>query len=331
MTRRILSISLVLAACVGSANAGELFRSVFEDGTAGWYTLPYGFWGPHHLETWPHTDNHTPECVNPDPCDPRGETAPQCPCTAAHEFEHSQVWCSWEHDETPNPDRSLRMSAWFLDLMYRTDRTEINFVHFQVQGWITLMDPTGTEHFLLGIHAHTTNPDENWLNYSWRTATDGWQVTNVPRQYGWRHFEIVVHPYTGAVGDVEFFIDGQLVGQGQRLPGEGAGVPITRARIGSDPAFLPEDNVANTYQRIYYDDVTLTQQDTGDFDFDGDVDLSDFATFLGCFNGPGRPAAQPGCEPADFDGDMDVDLADFGTYLACFNGPNRPAADGCPP
>lgn len=63
-----------------------------------------------------------------------------------------------------------------------------------------------------------------------------------------------------------------------------------------------------------------------DLDDDGDVDLTDFALFLPCFNGPGRPPAQAGCEGADLDGDTDVDLADFGLFLPCFNGPSRPPA-----
>jgi hypothetical protein len=64
----------------------------------------------------------------------------------------------------------------------------------------------------------------------------------------------------------------------------------------------------------------------GDFDFDGDVDLSDYAVFLGCYNGPGRPPAGQECGPSDFDDDGDVDLSDYGTFLDCYNGPNNPPA-----
>jgi hypothetical protein len=65
-----------------------------------------------------------------------------------------------------------------------------------------------------------------------------------------------------------------------------------------------------------------------DRDQDGDVDLTDFALFQLCFNGPNRPAGTSGCEDADFDADADVDLNDFSAFQACFNGPNRPSA--CP-
>ncbi len=63
-----------------------------------------------------------------------------------------------------------------------------------------------------------------------------------------------------------------------------------------------------------------------DADDDCDVDLADFTAFQSCFNGPNRPAAQPGCEASDFDADSDVDLADFTAFQACFNGPNQPPA-----
>ncbi|MGB9623249.1 MAG: dockerin type I domain-containing protein [Phycisphaerae bacterium] len=68
----------------------------------------------------------------------------------------------------------------------------------------------------------------------------------------------------------------------------------------------------------------------GDFDADGDVDLTDFARFQKCFNGPNRPPTNFGCGNADFEPDGDVDLADFAVFQSCFNGPNRPPAAGCP-
>lgn len=51
----------------------------------------------------------------------------------------------------------------------------------------------------------------------------------------------------------------------------------------------------------------------GNFDDDGDVDLSDFAFFAACFSGTDNPAPStpPGCLNSDLDGDGDVDLDDF--------------------
>jgi hypothetical protein len=222
----------------------------------------------------------------------------------------------------------VKYTVWFLDLFYRTDRTQIIFSHFQVQGWITILDSAEFDYATLGIHAHWTHPAENWLHYSWSTASDGWHVTSYPRSYGWHRFEIVVHPYTARVGDVEFFIDGQKVGEGRRLEVDGVVYPPYSIRMGADPAFMDEDYVANTYQNTYYDDVSLDVRDTADLDFDGDVDLADFGEFQACFNGPNRSPAGPACNDADMDHDGDVDLADFGIFQACFNGPNR--APACP-
>lgn len=58
-----------------------------------------------------------------------------------------------------------------------------------------------------------------------------------------------------------------------------------------------------------------------DFDQDGDVDLSDFQVFLGCFNGPNRPPGSDNCAAADRDSDGDVDLSDFSEFLTGFTGP----------
>lgn len=57
------------------------------------------------------------------------------------------------------------------------------------------------------------------------------------------------------------------------------------------------------------------------------MDLSDFARFQACFNGPNRPTGKTAkCDLADLDADADVDLTDFVTFQACFNGSNRQVA-----
>ncbi len=74
--------------------------------------------------------------------------------------------------------------------------------------------------------------------------------------------------------------------------------------------------------------VTTAPPVPADFDQDDDVDLTDFAMFQQCFNGPNVAPAQPACETRDLDGDADVDLADFTQFQACYNGANRPST--CP-
>ena len=74
------------------------------------------------------------------------------------------------------------------------------------------------------------------------------------------------------------------------------------------------------------------QRPAQDTDGDGDVDLTDFASFMVCFNGPNRgrpPRAEPlRCVCLDSDGDRDVDLIDFAEFQRCFNGPDRPTHCG---
>ena len=56
-----------------------------------------------------------------------------------------------------------------------------------------------------------------------------------------------------------------------------------------------------------------------DLDRDGDVDLSDYATFQTCLRGPGG-GITAGCEPADFTADGSVDLRDVAAMQNAFTG-----------
>jgi probable HAF family extracellular repeat protein len=58
----------------------------------------------------------------------------------------------------------------------------------------------------------------------------------------------------------------------------------------------------------------------GDLDWDGDVDLRDWAGFAVDFTGSLTPQV-PGCERADRDRDADVDLHDFAQFLNALSGP----------
>jgi hypothetical protein len=60
----------------------------------------------------------------------------------------------------------------------------------------------------------------------------------------------------------------------------------------------------------------------GDFDFHGDVELSELAVFLQCFGGASNPMAPtcPAGTDADCDGDGDVDLGDFAVFSQNFTG-----------
>jgi hypothetical protein len=126
-----------------------------------------------------------------------------------------------------------------------------------------------------------------------------------------------------------------------------SGVWINQGIPNTDP-LLGATNFLNAVRVVYYDPPGQTVPDAEtrdaqartplthtvtqfvrppwDFDYDGDVDLSDYGVFLSCYNGPANPPAQAGCDAADADGDGDVDLTEYGEFLDCYNGPNNPPA-----
>ncbi len=68
--------------------------------------------------------------------------------------------------------------------------------------------------------------------------------------------------------------------------------------------------------------ISIGPVNLSDIDGDGNVDLTDFASFVACTSGPGNPPA-PTCPVgtnADLDGDCDVDLADFAVFTRDFTG-----------
>jgi probable HAF family extracellular repeat protein len=65
--------------------------------------------------------------------------------------------------------------------------------------------------------------------------------------------------------------------------------------------------------------VLIPLQD-GDLDYDGDVELDDFAAFGGCIAGPGHFVSDT-CQAADIDEDGDIDLADFARLTRTFGRP----------
>ncbi len=197
------------------------------------------------------------------------------------------------------------------------------------------------------------NATPEQFHYRWYTKTDGWHTTTVVRKANpvcggptvWKHFEIVLHPYTGNVGDIQFFIDGQLVGEGRRDPGPGGqGAEFRRISMGTrfpqnsdllDPNWGPP---LYSYEFYRFDDVTLglvpldCHVPRFDADDDGDVDQVDFGVWQSCFTGVDDPDGwydRQVCGCMNSDGDADIDPDDWGAFLACLSGPGIPAPTDC--
>ncbi len=58
----------------------------------------------------------------------------------------------------------------------------------------------------------------------------------------------------------------------------------------------------------------------GDYDVDGDVDVTDYVRFSDCMTGPDAGPIAAGCDLFDFDADGDVDTEDFQTFQSAFTG-----------
>lgn len=67
----------------------------------------------------------------------------------------------------------------------------------------------------------------------------------------------------------------------------------------------------------------------GDFNFDGDVDQTDFGHLQSCFSGAGVEQNDFRCLDALLDEDEDVDVDDFGIFQACMSGADVPADPDC--
>ncbi len=209
----------------------------------------------------------------------------------------------------------------------------------------------------IGVESPVSNDpnDPPQKFYQWRTKTDGWNLTNVPRKVDyvchgaqtWRHVEIVVYPYSGRAGDIEFIIDDQVVGEGHRVAGAHCqGVEFRRIQMGTR---FPEvaDALAYrppfSYEHFWFDDIELSVEPWSgspclneelrfDADNDGDVDQDDFAVFQACLTGTDDPYEVYDCQACrcmNSDGDQDIDEDDYGPFEACGSGPGIQAEESC--
>jgi len=86
------------------------------------------------------------------------------------------------------------------------------------------------------------------------------------------------------------------------------------------------DRLGTSYSAAATDTVRLIP---GDFDWDGDVDLSDFGHLQACLTDSGVWVTDPNCIGCNLDGDYDVDGDDVPVFLKCISGTNLPADPNC--
>lgn len=280
-------------------------------------------WGPYKFETWP--DKDTGGHVY------SGQRSGRQPIWDPY-------WASLYHlfDSPADPTKDLRLKVQVYDpadiLCDCDPYGPPSRPNFDVHGGMSLHTGTRDEYYSLVI-----NTKQSWTNYMWATATDGWNVSSVPRTKAWHLMEIVVHPYTGNLGDVEFRIDGVTIAQGHRAVGGGNGIPVNYLRLGGDPAIVAESTLTNTLEEIWYDEVALTgcHNPRPDVDGDGDVDQEDFGVLQRCWTGPHDPFTYnldfdgANCQCIDIDGEKDVDQDDYNIFEICASGPGVAADPDC--
>jgi hypothetical protein len=125
------------------------------------------------------------------------------------------------------------------------------------------------------------------------------------------------------------------------VPTDGTLVVDRPAAPGSTDAFDHVGvaaGVEHYYSAFAYDDTgnhaepvmdSAMPHVVGDFDGDGDVDLSDFGHLQLCFTGSFVEQTDPSCQDARLDQDEDVDQGDVAAFQECLGGAGMPPAANC--
>ena len=106
---------------------------------------------------------------------------------------------------------------------------------------VMLVNFTGSD-----LYQFVVNSAYSMTNYCWRTQLEGTFVSSVARSQGWHKFQIEVNPYTGASGDVKFYIDDAFVANGKRK----GDFVLDSVRLGI--------SIKSQDSPFWYDDVNLT-------------------------------------------------------------------------
>ncbi|MCK4660838.1 MAG: hypothetical protein KAV82_15065 [Phycisphaerae bacterium] len=162
------------------------------------------------------------------------------------------------------------------------------------------------------------------LTYVSMTSQDPFE-SNLPH-------DLIVSPITEVAYDNDFDAapggasDGLAPGSNVLLEGitvqptGGGTVTVSLSNVVAAHTTGPPDGALFDIASIGAGSVVLTVALPGDFNGDGDVDLTDFAQFGACMTGPDNDPVAPGCDMFDFDWDDDVDTDDFGGFQVAFTG-----------
>ncbi len=251
----IIAVLVLVLTVTVAAGAAPIFRDSFEPGINGntWQIGPTSWWGVQWHQALEGADNHirTPG-IN-----------------SARAWVNYRVSYNSQHALPQAYDGNVYLKCWIFednDIQFPVNffTGQPNYGSEEVpNGWITLLDgANGMDYFSLGtMGGYGYNiPTQVWFwNNSVDTAMDGhfcltgtgtpWRASS-PRRQGWRKFTILVKPYTGNPGDVQFFIDDKLVFNGLRAeapPPVGGGVPVDTIILGAKNWWTKE-----TY---WYDEV----------------------------------------------------------------------------
>lgn len=135
-----------------------------------------------------------------------------------------------------------------------------------------------------------------------------------------------------------YYADGQYWDDTQyMLPVDTAQVVVTlyyKTAATDFIEFLRDANYTNNAGQVLYDEWVATGKSPpelmvtqaldlvpfaiGDFNEDGNVDLTDYEFFADCSTGPNGGPVTPECEPADLEGDDDVDVRDYARFQRRF-------------
>jgi hypothetical protein len=141
--------------------------------------------------------------------------------------------------------------------------------------------------------------------FTLRLASDGgeWTIFN------WTHATLETGPALDGPWSTAFEVSNPLQ-LGRTIHRYPAPVDARCVRV------LVDDCGIDNYARLpEFEIYGITR---GDFDDDGDVDVSDCAAFQACF---GRTAPGENCVYGSFDADGDLDAADFAGFIAALTGP----------